>query len=62
MTKKREWWGLRMGCTCPQTSTSRFSFHGEVHYITRNVQPLSSEENVLALYETVREYGQYPIF
>lgn len=35
---------------------------GFVFNTTHNVQPLSPVENVLALYETVREYGQYPIF
>ncbi len=35
---------------------------GFVFNTIHNVQPLSPVENVLALYETVREYGQYPIF
>lgn len=34
---------------------------GFVFNTIHNVQPLSPVENVLALYETVREYGQYPI-
>jgi hypothetical protein len=34
---------------------------GFVFNTIHNVQPLSPVENVLALYETVREYGEYPI-
>jgi len=34
---------------------------GFVFNTIHNVQPMSPVENVLALYETVREYGEYPI-
>jgi len=34
---------------------------GFVFNTSHNVQPLTPVENVLAMYETVREYGGYPI-
>ncbi|HOU12048.1 MAG TPA: uroporphyrinogen decarboxylase family protein [Anaerolineae bacterium] len=34
---------------------------GFIFNTIHNVQPLSPVENVLALYQTVREYGEYPI-
>jgi uroporphyrinogen decarboxylase len=34
---------------------------GFVFNTSHNVQPLTPVENVLAMYETVREYGHYPL-